>query len=110
MQGSSSSLKKRVEPTKCTEFLYPIVINDTVCFSGHDFCKAVGIAYSTLGDLMNTTDPLRRIECVRFAGKAYIPVEEIKKFYIRQALKATKLFGVFNDTTTATSGKSVPEA
>lgn len=109
MPEFNSSLKKRVKPTESIEYLVPQKINSVLCFSGHDFCEITGLSYSRLGDLMNSNNPLNRIESVRHAGKAYIPVEEIKKYFIRQGFRAAKLMGVFNDTTTAASGNGVSE-
>ena len=109
MPESNSSLKKKVKPTESIEYLVPLRINSVLCFAGHDFCEITGLSYSRLGDLMNSGNPLNRIESVRYAGKAYIPVEEIKKYFIRQGFRAAKLMGVFNDTTTAASGNGVSE-
>lgn len=109
MQESNSSLKKKVKPTESIEYLLPLKINNVLCFAGHDFCEITGLSYSRLGDLMNSKNPLNRIESIRHAGKAYIPVEEIKKYFIRQGFRAAKLMGVFNDTTASASGNSVPE-
>lgn len=109
MQESSSSLKKKVKPIESIEYFLPVKIDNKIYFSGHDFCEITGLSYSRLGDLMNTENPLTRIESIRHAGKAYIPVEEVQKYFIRQGFRAAKLMGVFNDTTTASSGNSVSE-
>lgn len=109
MQEFNSSLKKKVKPTESIEYLLPVKIDNKLFFSGHDFCEITGLSYSRLGDLMNSENPLNRIDSIRHAGKAYIPVEELKKYFIRQGFRAAKLMGVFNDTTATASRDSVSE-